>query len=92
MQTRSKTGSLPPPVYLIHDAALTPPEAEPVTYKEAVKYPCWQKAMQEEYTALQQQHTWTLEELPSGRKPIGCKWVYKIKRQANGKIAKYKVR
>ena len=31
-------------------------------------------------------------ELPTGIKPIGLKWVFKIKRNANGTISKYKAR
>ena len=30
--------------------------------------------------------------LPSHKKPIGCKWVYKIKHRSNGSIERYKVR
>ena len=31
-------------------------------------------------------------ELPAGVKPIGLKWVFKIKRNADGSISKYKAR
>lgn len=31
-------------------------------------------------------------ELPSGLKAIGLKWVYKLKRDTNGQIIKYKAR
>ena len=35
---------------------------------------------------------WELVELPEGHKPIGCKWVYKTKRDPKGKIEKFKAR
>nr|GEX76359.1 copia protein [Tanacetum cinerariifolium] len=35
-------------------------------------------------------HTYDITELPSGMKPIGCKWIYKIKYKANGEIKRFK--
>ena len=35
---------------------------------------------------------WDLVELPKGSKPIGCKWVFKTKRDSNGKVERYKAR
>jgi hypothetical protein len=37
-------------------------------------------------------NTWTLVPLPAGRKPISCKWVFKIKQGANGEVECYKAR
>jgi len=37
-------------------------------------------------------NTWTLTKLPSGRKPIGCKWILQLKLQEDGSIDKYKAR
>ena len=33
---------------------------------------------------------WTLVDPPEGVKPIGCKWVFKRKRGADGKVETYK--
>jgi hypothetical protein len=64
---------------------------EPISYREAVKHPYstqWQKAMKEEFEALDRNKTWDLVDedtaLKSGKREIGCKWVYKLKRNANG--------
>lgn len=84
MITRSKTGSLKPKKFLTH--------SEPRTVKQALAHPDWLAAMQAEYNALLSNNTWTLVELPSNRKAIGCKWVYHIKENYDGFINKYKAR
>lgn len=48
--------------------------------------------MQEELDALLRNQTWTLIPKPSNKKIIGCKYVYKIKRNSDGSIARYKAR
>ncbi|KAL6313370.1 hypothetical protein AAG906_001081 [Vitis piasezkii] len=35
-------------------------------------------------------HTWSLTSLLPGKKPIGCRWVYKIKRHSDGTIEHFK--
>ena len=42
--------------------------------------------------ALDDNVTWELTPLPEGKKAIGCKWIYKIKRNADGSISRYKAR
>nr|GEW84082.1 reverse transcriptase domain-containing protein [Tanacetum cinerariifolium] len=42
--------------------------------------------------ALYKNNTWTLTKLPAGRKPIGNKWVFKLKLKSNGEIERYKAR
>lgn len=59
---------------------------EPKTYKEAVQDPSWQLAMQKELKALELNNTWELVSLPSGKKAIGSKWVYKIKLKSDGSL------
>ena len=36
--------------------------------------------------------TWSLCDLPVGKKAIGCKWVFKLKRKPDGSVDRYKVR
>lgn len=73
-------------VFLANISGIT----EPASYTQVVKDPHWQDAMQYELNALEQQNTWTLMPLPYGHKPIGCKWVYKIKYKYDGAIDRYK--
>jgi hypothetical protein len=49
-------------------------------------------AMQEEIEALHKNNTWDLVPLPQGRKAIGNKWVYKIKRDGNDQVERYRAR
>ena len=65
---------------------------EPSSYAEASSHDCWIKAMQAELNALQQNHTWILTPLPPHKKAIGCRWVYKVKHNADGTIERYKAR
>jgi histone deacetylase 1/2 len=37
-------------------------------------------------------NTWSLVPLPLHRKAIGCKWIFRVKENADGAINKYKAR
>ena len=52
----------------------------------------WLRAMKSEIKSLAQHNTWTLKDLPKDKKTIGCKWVFRIKREPNGEIVKFKAR
>lgn len=67
-------------------------DSKPPTYQAALTSPVWFEAMKDEFGALQKQHTWSLVPLPSHKNQIGCKWVFKIKRNSDGSIARYKAR
>jgi len=56
--------------------------SEPSSYKEVVSFKNatdWVSAMNEELQSLERNHTWTLVKPPSGKKIVGCKWVFKKK-------------
>eukprot|EP00253_Pinus_taeda_P010412 PITA_10412 len=48
--------------------------------------------MVDEMASLHKNESWDLVELLVGRKPIGSKWVFKKKTNAEGKVEKYKAR
>lgn len=48
--------------------------------------------MQEKYDALIKRHTWSLVPLPPDKNLVSCKWIFKLKRHADGTIARHKAR
>ena len=68
---------------------------DPLTYKAAMssaERASWCRAMDSEMASIDKAGTWTLVSSPPGRTAIGCKWVYKTKRGADGRVVKYKAR
>ena len=66
---------------------------DPKTVREAVNSEdskLWKKAMVEEMDALDKNEAWDIVDLPSGRKSVGSKWLFKKKFNAEGKVEKYK--
>ena len=43
-------------------------------------------------TSIEENKTWALVDLPLGHRPIGLKWVYKLKRDEQGVVIKHKAR
>ena len=64
-----------------HAAAIARPEASQ-----------WLAAAKEELRSLADNGTWVLGPLPPGRRAIGCKWVFKLKKDDEGRVARYKAR
>jgi histone deacetylase 1/2 len=48
--------------------------------------------MDEEMEAMREHNVWTLVALPEGRKPVGVKWVFKVKRKEDGSLERFKAR
>ena len=90
MTTRSKNGITKPK--LCYKAMLDYTYTEPPSYKIASQYPQWIKAMDDEFASLQRQQTRSLVPAKLGVNLVGSKWVYKLKLNSDGTIARYKAR
>ncbi|RVX14584.1 Retrovirus-related Pol polyprotein from transposon TNT 1-94 [Vitis vinifera] len=64
----------------------------PNTIQEALKISEWKKAVQDEIDALEKNGTWTITDLPVGKRPVGCKWIFTIKYKADGLVERFKAR
>jgi hypothetical protein len=67
-------------------------EVEPTCFEQTVGNPKWDNAMDEEMVVLDANATWELVALLKDKKAIGCKWVYKVKHNADGSVNRYKAR
>jgi hypothetical protein len=65
---------------------------EPTKYSEAACHQEWIEAMNKEIQSIEKNRTWELVKLPAGKRPIGVKWVYKLKRNSDGEVVKHKAR
>ncbi|XP_013613882.1 PREDICTED: uncharacterized protein LOC106320064 [Brassica oleracea var. oleracea] len=62
------------------------------SYIEAAVIQAWINAMKAGIESIIKNKTWKLVKKPADVKPIGLKWIYKIKRNADGTVIKYKAR
>jgi hypothetical protein len=63
---------------------------EPMDYEKAATHQEWTKAMDVEYQALIKNDTCHLVPRKEAKNVMDSKWVYKIKRHADGSIDRYK--
>ena len=69
--------------------------SDPLTLSQATKRPdwhLWEAAIQEELKSLEAFDTFEVVDLPLGKHPVGCKYVFKTKFKSDGSLDKYKVR
>lgn len=66
--------------------------SKPQRYTKVKGIPEWEQAMATKYHNLLKNNTWVQSNLPPRKKPIRCKWVYKVKYKANGTLDKSKAR
>ncbi|KAH9662761.1 retrovirus-related pol polyprotein from transposon RE2 [Citrus sinensis] len=91
MQTRAKNNIHKPLTKLslatVHTFASS---TEPTSVSEALQHPAWRVAMSDEFNALLRNETWTLVHFHPSQNLVGCKWVFRIKRNSDGSIERYK--
>ena len=54
--------------------------------------PWWKESSISEMESIKENDTWEIVDLPPGCKTIGCKWIFRRKRNIDGTIQKYKAR
>ena len=64
----------------------------PNTVREALSHPGWRSAMMEGMQALDGNGTWDLVPLSTGKKAISCCWVFVVKFNPDGSVARLKAR
>ena len=77
-----------------HKAFLTSLDAIPIpkNLSKALSSENWKDAMKVEMAALEKNQTWELVDLPKGKRPIGCKWVFTVKYKFDESLERYKAR
>uniref|UniRef100_A0A2N9IVC3 Reverse transcriptase Ty1/copia-type domain-containing protein n=1 Tax=Fagus sylvatica TaxID=28930 RepID=A0A2N9IVC3_FAGSY len=87
-----KTVRYPLPKALLTTTDLISSLPEPTCFTATSKDPQWRKAMNIEFEALLKNRTWALVPPHPKQNVVGCKWVFQIKRHADGSIERYKAR
>ena len=67
-------------------------QEEPKNVAQALTKESWVEAMQEELLQFKLQEVWVLCDLPDGKKVIGTRWVFRVKRDERGNVIKNKAR
>ena len=93
MVTRSRNNIKKPVQKLtLHTIKSDTSNIEPSNTSQAFKDPNWRQAMSEEYDALVRNGTWELVSPDGITNLVGCRWVYRIKRNSDGSINRFKAR
>ena len=64
----------------------------PNTVREALSHPGWHSVKVDEMQALDDNGTWDLVPLPTGKKAIDCRWVFVVKFNPDGSVIGLKTR
>lgn len=77
------------------EAAVAETQDDPKSLAQAQSrsdWPKWQEAMDAEIKTLEKAGTWTTVPRPANKNIVSSKWVFRVKRKADGSIEKYKAR
>ena len=92
MRTRSMNQIFKPKqIFFITKHPISLP-IKPTSVREAISQPHWREAMFAKLTAFMKHDTWDLIPPPSQCHPVGCKWVFRVKRKPDGSIDRFKAR
>ena len=67
-------------------------QKDPTSFKEAITQPGWKQAIDSELKALDDNETWEVTTLPTGKTAIGSHWIFKTKLKADGSEERKKAR
>jgi hypothetical protein len=92
--TRLQNGITKPKVYTDSTVwySMLAASDEPRDLHDALSSTNWKQVMDVEFDALQKNGTWHLVPPKLGSNVIDCIWVYKVKKNADGSIDRYKTR
>ena len=93
MQTRAKN-NIHKPIHKLNLSTIlsTNSNVEPTTSAQALKHPHWRQAMSDEFNALIRNGTWTLIPSTPCQNVVGCKWIFRTKRNSDGSVDRHKAR
>ena len=96
--TRERRNAIPDDYIVFlqeHEENMEILEDDPINFSQAMNSSNsqkWINAMNEEIKSMKDNDVWDLVPLPEGAKPIGCKWIFKTKRDSKGNVERYKAR
>ena len=76
-----------------HEVDIGVAEDDPIKFRQAMESSNskkWIDAMNEEIKSMKENDVWDLVPLPGGTKPIGCKWIFKTKRDSMDNVKRCK--
>lgn len=76
----------------IEDDMLLLSMEELITYAQATHEKVWRVVINREMSSNIKNNTWVVTDLPTGKRAMGLKWVYNVKKNTEGKVIKHKAR